>query len=241
MPSPGVFLLTDLNNNCVKLMDVTTRNVTSRLQLPGTPWDVCALPDDQAAVTLRDKSMIHLLSTKGGQMLRKKEIKVSSNGRGIGYYNNRLYVSYESNPRIEVMTLDGHIIRTFQTDDGRQTFQRSLYLTVSASSPPTLYVSDSNAHAVLQLSLDGKVLREYSNKKLELPQSVVAVGPGQLLVCGPTSHNVMLLAERDGKMTKVLGPKDGLKFPYSMSFCPNTRTIVVGMFRNDSLKVFNAD
>ncbi|XP_052816291.1 uncharacterized protein LOC128242905 [Mya arenaria] len=239
--SPGLFLLADFDNYCAKLVDVNTRTVTFILQLPDKPWDVCVLPDDQAAVTLPDTSMIQLLSTKGGKLSCGKEIEVSSYGRGIAYYNNRLYVSYIANPRIEVMTLDGYILSIFQTVDGRQTFQCPYYLTVSASTPPTLYLSDRGTHTVLQLSLDGKALREYSDKKLKHLESVVAVGPGQLLVCGYGSHNVMLLTERDGKMTEILGHKDGLAKPYSASFCPQTRTLVVGMYGNDSLKVFNVN
>ncbi|XP_052771584.1 uncharacterized protein LOC128211170 [Mya arenaria] len=239
--SPGLFILTDFGNECVKLMNVNSRTVSSRLKLPGTPWDVCVLPGDQAAVTLSDNSIIHLLSTKGGQLSCGKKIKISSWCRGIGYYNNRFYVSYVSNPRIEVMTLDGHIISTFQTEDRRQLFQKPTYLTVSASTPPTMYVSDFHAQAVLQLSLDGKVLKKYRDKKLNYPESVVEVEPGQLLVCGGSGHNVVLLTESDGKMAEILGQNDELAYPYSVAFCPYTRTIVVGMLRTDSLKVFNAN
>ncbi|XP_052817863.1 E3 ubiquitin-protein ligase TRIM71-like [Mya arenaria] len=238
--SSGLLLLADRNNKNVKLVSIPARTITSNLQVPGRPWDVCVLPGDKAAVTLPHNSMIQLLSTKGGQLSCEKEIKVSPNCRGIAFYNNRLYVSYGSNPRIEVMTLDGHIISTFQTDDGRKLFQAPYYLTVSALTPPTLYVSDSTSHTVLQLSLEGKVLREYQDKQLILTESVVEVGPGQFLVCGRNSNNVMLLKERDGKMTEILGQKDGLSVPYSVTFCPHTRTIIVGMLNNDSLKVFNA-
>ncbi|XP_052816147.1 E3 ubiquitin-protein ligase TRIM71-like isoform X3 [Mya arenaria] len=238
--SPGLLLLADLKNYCVKLVDLSNRTVTSRLQLPGQPLDVCVLADDQAAVTIFKKSMIQLLSTKGGQLSRGKEIKVSPECRGITSYNNRLYVLYASNPRIEVMTLDGHILSTFQTDDGRQLFKEPYYPTVSASTPPTLYVSDVGTNTVLQLSLDGKVMREYRDKQLIRPESVVEVGPGQIIVCGRDSHNVLLLTERDGKMTEILGQKDGLTQPFSVTFCPHTRAIVVGMRDNNSLKVFNA-
>ncbi|XP_052818175.1 uncharacterized protein LOC128244199 [Mya arenaria] len=239
--SPGLFLLADCENNCVKLVDVSSRTVTARLQLPGRPWDVCVLADDQAAVTFTNIYMIQLLLTKGGQLSRGKEIKVSPECCGITSYDNRLYVLYQSYPRIEVMTLEGHIISTFQTDDGRQLVQAPYYLTVSASTPATLYVSDIDANTVLQLSLDGKVLREYRDKQLTCPMSMVEVGPGQMLVCGKGSNNVMLLMETDGKMAEILGRKDGLTKPYSVTFCPHTRAIVVGMFRRDSLKVFNAN
>ncbi|XP_052818178.1 uncharacterized protein LOC128244201 [Mya arenaria] len=238
--SPGLFLLADCNNNCVKLVDVSSRTVTARLQLPGQPWDVCVLADDQAAVTFAINSMIQLLSTKGGQLTRGKEIKVSPKCRGITSYNNRLYVFYKSNPRIEVMTLDGHIISAFHKDDGRQFFQAPYYLTVSASILPTLYVSDSDTNTGLQLSLDGKVLREYRDKQLIRPESVVEVGPGQIIVCGRDIHNVLLLSERYGKMTEILGQKDGLTKPFFVTFCPHTRAIVVGMRDNNSLNVFNA-
>ncbi|XP_052776760.1 uncharacterized protein LOC128214376 [Mya arenaria] len=239
--SPGLFLLADCYNYCVKLVDISTCTVTSRLQLPGMPWDVCVLHDDQAAVTLQILNIIQLLSIKGGQLSCGKEIKVSSGCLGIAFNNNRLYVSYKQTPRVEVMTLDGHIISTFQTDDRRQLFKAPCYLTVSASTPPTLCVSDSTANTVLQLTLDGKVLRKYQDIRLIHPKAVVKVGPGQLLVCGSTSHNVMLLTERDGKMAEILGKKNGLTNPFSVSFCPHTRAIVVGMEINDSLKVFNAN
>ncbi|XP_052818300.1 uncharacterized protein LOC128244325 [Mya arenaria] len=238
--SPGFFILTDFHNNCAKLVDVTSRTVTSRIELNVRPWDVCVLDADQAAVTLPYISIIQLLSTKGGQLSRGKKIKVANECRGIAYYNNRLYVSYVSNPRIEVMTLDGNIISTIQTDDGRQPFKKPLNLTVTTSTPLTLYVSDCNAHTVLQLSLEGKVLRENRNKKLEYPMSVVQVGPGQLLVCGRDSLNVMLLTEKDGKMAEILEQKEGLIHPFSVSFCPHERAIVVGILNSDSLKVFKA-
>ncbi|XP_052818113.1 E3 ubiquitin-protein ligase TRIM71-like [Mya arenaria] len=235
--SSGLLLLADWNNNNAKLVNVPARTVTSRLQLPGQPWDVCVLHDDQAAVTLPNKSMIQLMSTKRGQLSCGKEIKVSPDCRGIAFYNSRLYVSYPPNSRIEMMTLDGHIISTFQTDDGRQLFQAPYYLTVSALTQPTLYVSDLTAHTVLQLSLDGNVLYEYRDEQFICPQSVVEVGPGQFLMCGGGSHNVMLLTEKDGNMTEVLRQKDGLNKPYSVNFCPHTRTIVVGMYDNNSMKV----
>ncbi|XP_052818239.1 uncharacterized protein LOC128244261 [Mya arenaria] len=240
--STGLFLLTDYNNNSVKLVDLTYRTVTSRLQLPGRSWDVCVLPGGQAAVTLPNNSMIQLMSTTGGQLSCGKKIKMSSKCCGIAYYNNILYVSFISNPRIEAITLDGHIISTFQKDDGKQLFQSPHYLTVSASSPPTLYVSGQyQIHTVHQLSLDGKALREYSDKKLEYPKSVVAVGPGQLLVCGYGSHNVMLLTEWDGKMAEILGQKDVMTNPYYVSFCPHKLAIIVGMYKGDYLKVFKAN
>ncbi|XP_052817876.1 E3 ubiquitin-protein ligase TRIM71-like [Mya arenaria] len=239
--SSGLLLLADMNNENVKLVSIPTRKVTSRLQLPGKTWDVCVLPGDQAAVTLPNNLMIQLMFTKRGELTCGKKINVSSECYGIAFYNNRLYVSYGSKPRIEVMTLDGHIISTFQTDDGRQLFQAPYYLTVSASTPPTLYVSDLSAHTVLQLSLDGKVLYEYRNKQFTCPKSVVEVGPGQLLVCGQGSYSVMLLKERDGKMTEILKYKDGQNGPWSVAFCPHTRAIIVGMFDNNSLKVFNSN
>ncbi|XP_052817694.1 uncharacterized protein LOC128243788 [Mya arenaria] len=239
--SPGLFLLPDRANHSVKLVDVTTRTVTSHLKLPCAPWAVCALPDDQAAVTLPFKCMIQLLSTQGGQLSCEKEIKVSSGCCGIAYYNNRLYVSYKSNPRIIVVTLDGQIVKTFQRDDGKQLFKAPYSLTVSSSTPPTLYVSDLTAHKVLQLSLDGTLLRKYRDDQLINPRSIVEVGPGQLLVCGQGSNNVMLLTEKDGKMAEILGHREGLPNPYTLAFCSHIRAIVVGMYSNDSQKVFNAN
>ncbi|XP_052816748.1 E3 ubiquitin-protein ligase TRIM71-like [Mya arenaria] len=236
----GLLLLADYGNICAKLVDANNRIATYRLQLPGEPWDVCVLPDDKAAVTLPYKSIIQLLSTKERQLSCEKEIKVSGECFGIAFYNNRLYVSYISNPRIEVMTLDGHIINTFQKNDEKKHFTTPFFLILSPSTSPTLYVSDYSADRVFQLSLDGKVLREFRDKQLIRPVSVLEDGPGQKLVSGQGSHNVMLLNERGNKMTEVLGQKDGLFNPTSISFNPHTRAIVIGMDKKDQLKVFRA-
>ncbi|XP_052817432.1 uncharacterized protein LOC128243603 [Mya arenaria] len=240
MLSPGLLLMTDRYNNSVKLVDVTTRAITSQLQLPDRPWDVCAIPDDQAAVTLPAKSMIQLFSSKGCQLSYGKQINVSCDCHGIVFMNNKLYVSYITNPRIEVMTIDGQIVTKFKNRIWKQLFRKPYYLTMSASTPPTIYVSDNGSNSVLQLSLDGKVLREYRDKQLRSPMSVVKVWPGHLLVCGEISLNLMLLTEGDGKMTEILRKIDGLSKPYSVAFCPHTRCLLVGMGSYDSLKVFKA-
>ncbi|XP_052818168.1 E3 ubiquitin-protein ligase TRIM71-like [Mya arenaria] len=156
--SPGLILLAHKGNQSVKLLDVTAYSVRSCLQFQGQPWDVCVLPDDKAAVTIPEKAIVQLLSTK------RRELTPN-------------------------------------------------YLTVSAFTQPTLYVSDYNSNTVLQLSMDGEVLREYQNEQLKGPMSVVAVGFGQLFVCGGDSNNVMLLTERDGNMVEILGEKNGLMKP----------------------------
>ncbi|XP_052815909.1 uncharacterized protein LOC128242695 [Mya arenaria] len=232
--SPGLFLMADRANSSVKLVDLTIRIVTSSLQLQGWPWDLCVLPDDQAAVTLPDKSIVQLLSTKGGQLSLVKELKVSDSCHVIAFYNNQLYLSYCTNePRIEVMTMDGVSEKEFQNDRGNQLFQSPYHLTMSALSPPNLYVPDYITDTVFELSLDGKVVREYQDKHLVKPLSVVAVSPDLLLVCGRNSHNVMKLSETDGSIQELLGEKDGLSQPYSVAFCPHKRTVIVGMYPNN--------
>ncbi|XP_052819104.1 uncharacterized protein LOC128244973 [Mya arenaria] len=240
MLTPGLLLLADYYNHSVKLVNLNARIVTSCLQLPGQPYGVCVITEDQAAVTLKYKSMIQLVSTKAGQLSCGGIIEVSDTCHGIAFYNNRIYISYTSYPRIEVRSIDGCMISTLQIDDGKQLFRLPYCITVSSFKQPSLYVPDALDNTVLQMSLDGKVLRRYQDKQLNSPESVVEVGPGQLLVCGKGSNNVMLLTERDGKMIEILGGKDGLYQPYSVAFCPQTRCIVVGM-ENNLLKVYKSN
>ncbi|XP_052817530.1 uncharacterized protein LOC128243674 [Mya arenaria] len=254
--SPGLILIAHNGNQSVKLLDVTANSIRSRLQLPGQPWDVCVLPDNKAAVTIPEKAIVQLLkkSTKGGKLVLDRKIEVSDGCRGIAFYDNHLYISFIRYARIEVMTISGSIAKTIRTYMGQTSFQTPNYLTVSAFTQPTLYVSDYNSNTVLQLSMDMKVLREYQNEQLKGPMSVVAVGSGQLFVCGGDSNNVMLLTERDGNMVEILGEKDGLMKPslvtrllsyvigpqglYTATFCPRTRHILIGKGYSNTLKVF---
>ncbi|XP_052818162.1 uncharacterized protein LOC128244184 [Mya arenaria] len=255
--TPGLILLADNGNKMVKLLDVTARSVTSHLQLPGQPWDVCVLADDKAAVTIPEKAIVQLLTIKRAQLLLDMDIKVSNGCRGIAFHDDHFYMSYIIEARIEVMTTSGSIAKTIRTYMGQTPFQTPNYLTVSAFTQPTLYVSDYNSNTVLQLSMDGEVLREYQNEQLKGPMSVVAVGSGQLFVCGMDSNNVMLLTEKVGTMVEILGEKNGLLKPslltkilsflfrpqglYCVTFCPRTRYILSGKLCSNALKVFKID
>ncbi|XP_052800973.1 protein wech-like [Mya arenaria] len=60
------FLLVDCNNTSVKLVDTKSNKVVSQLKLSSSPWDLCLLPGDKAAVLclLRETYSLYQLRTK---------------------------------------------------------------------------------------------------------------------------------------------------------------------------------
>ena len=79
---PNILLLTDLNNQCVKRVDIDTGAFTGYLSLPAFPWDITSLGLNQAAVTLSGIQIIQVISTKP-DLSRLRTITVDDDRRGI--------------------------------------------------------------------------------------------------------------------------------------------------------------
>ncbi|XP_052759872.1 uncharacterized protein LOC128202774 [Mya arenaria] len=233
---PGIFLLADLNNLCLKTLDLKTATIMDRLSLDGEPWGACLLPGDRAAVTLpgETQSKIQFIST-GNALETDKCITVSAWCKGITHDDAKLYLTFTGSlPRLEVRTLSGDVLQTINNTTLRQSvFHDPQYLTTSHDDISTIYVSDNDSHTVVQLSLQGELLQIFSDQDLIRPCGLVDVGGGQVLVCSHDTDNVMAINVLDGIKRNMLK----FRGPYSVAYCPSYNSVVIGGFR-DQMPVY---
>ncbi|XP_052759870.1 uncharacterized protein LOC128202772 [Mya arenaria] len=231
---PGILLLADYDNQCVKTVDLTTGNRMERLSLDGHPWDVCVLPGNKAAVTLTGKiySMVQFITTWNG-LETDKCIKMSGWCRGIAHSDGRLYLTFtDKSPRIEVRTVNEEHLLTINNTVQQAVFDFPHYSTISQDDVNTIYVSNRCNHTVVKLSLKGELLHTFSHKEMSGPHGLVDVGGDQIIVCCFSSSTVMVISGRDGKMKTMLENDDGIMFPYTAAYCQTQNKLVVGGIDN---------
>lgn len=179
----------DWQNSNVKLLHTKRREIKGNISLP-SPWDLACLPDNRLAVTLVCSKKIQFLSTKDEELAISHTISVDGSCRGIAYSKNRLYVTYENDPKVEIMTLEGKVLHSFKYDHSGW----PLYVALS-NDESFMYVSDSSARSVIKLSaFDGKVIATYTDDDLKYPKKLAVCKDGSVLVCNPAQSNLHLIS-----------------------------------------------
>ena len=209
------------NKKYAVIFDEVKLNILSHVEFEGQPADVTQLDNDNDfAVTI--PNCIHFFHTTKQKTSIEEQRKMKVNGfcQGIDYSDDKLFVSYPwgETPKIEVMSLQGDVLRCISTDkSGNPLFQRPRYLTAYSD---YIYVSDSEANAVLQLTLQGEVVNTYTDKDLTNPGGICATGDGCLLICGTLSYNIHLITTDCKKIGLALKPfEESVCWPQSVCFC----------------------
>jgi len=229
-------VLCDCNNKSVKLLDLESGHLVSSLRLSSPPWDVCAIPGQQVAVTLPDEGKIQVVSTQR-QLTLTTRIKTRQGCRGIRYWQDTLIVTF-SEGTVLVIDLKGNVVMEMDnTNAGYLLFKCPLYVTVDYKGS-TLYVSDGVKNTITKMDLTLKVVATIKNKTIRAPHGMFPLDDHHLLVCSFGSHNVVLLNTETQEERVVLGPGQGILWPRCVSYSAELGKLYVTCYRCDSVKVF---
>ncbi|XP_052781549.1 E3 ubiquitin-protein ligase TRIM33-like [Mya arenaria] len=240
-------ILVDHNNHSLKLVDTKNKKLVSQVKLPGVPWDLCHLPGNRTAVTLPGLKKIQFVSTQGNVTLQDV-VKVDGQCHGIDFCDDNLIVCFADPGKVVLMDMKGKVKKSADKDSsGEPLFQYPYHLTVTRESqnPPVIYVSDRGTNTITKLSISLEVLHTYQDPILEFPRGLTAVGDNQLLVCGRDSNNILLLDTLTGKITQLLGKKEGIESLYSVAYCSQKKMMFVTCWHRNRpefenfVKVFN--
>ncbi|XP_052269860.1 E3 ubiquitin/ISG15 ligase TRIM25-like isoform X2 [Dreissena polymorpha] len=233
----GELLLTDQNNNTVKLMDQTYK-VVAQCVLPLQPWSMCSIDSSRVAVSYGwDKYRgsgrgnyheVHFIRVINGQLIKGRILKLHRYCIGIAHQDGNLYIT--DGRALYLYTLDGSLVREMYKDT-------SSYNTVTscAVSPDgdRIYVFNNSKQLVI-LSRDGTVISTLTDISLKSPSDVIpglhVTDLGQVLVCG-FSTDTIVQVDRDGRqrLAEVVTAIDGVARPTSVYYSKNTGSIIVGM------------
>ncbi|XP_053408503.1 uncharacterized protein LOC123559632 [Mercenaria mercenaria] len=209
--TPGLLIITDWDNNAVKMVNTRSQSVTDQLQLDDKSWDVTSVTSTELAVTLPDKQNIQFISVCSNKLKMKQTLKVDGECYGISCCQGKLVVSFLYPAKLQILDTNGTILTTVR---GKNIFSNPIYVTTNTNS---IYVSDCEKKTITRLNWQGEVIGSYGGKTG--PSGITLSNDGTVLVCDST-RNVIEEIAGDCSTGKVV-LKD-LNRPHALCWCAET-------------------
>ncbi|XP_060554677.1 E3 ubiquitin-protein ligase TRIM71-like [Ruditapes philippinarum] len=231
--SSDALLCVDKKNNSVKVVDIKQKCISSQILLNSGPWDITFVATDQIAVTLPGIGKICFLSVTDKKLTSIREIKVNGECRGIAHYQNTLVVSFVGPPKLQILTLDGVVVRNITA--GTLGWPGCVEVNVCGSS---FFVSDFYNSSLMKFSFDGKLLATYQDESFKYPRSFTVCEDGSVLVCS-SGNNTLHLVSQDCRKIKIL-PIEKNRFDRLQSVCFNeaSSTLYLSNYSGNSILVY---
>jgi len=221
----------------VMLVDSQTGGTVAQVTLPANPYRVCMWDNNTAIVTLKGQK-VQFININGDSLKMGQSFSVNGDVCGVGRSGDRLVVSYESPPGLEVLSMDGRVMHTFSNQAaGRDVFKSPVFITTITDG--MVYVSDADNSTVTQLDMSLRVTRTFSDPMLQAPRGIISVSADQVLVCSLGNHRILLLCPSTGVFTSILGQQDGIQKPHSLTYSPSQRKLYVVSGGAKTIQVFH--
>ncbi|XP_045196934.2 uncharacterized protein LOC123551800 [Mercenaria mercenaria] len=216
--SDGSLLLTDFNNNKLKYVDISTATVMDHLDLCAKPHAVCQVSDNEAAVSLVNKT-IQFVSL-GYKMATTRQLKLNHRCFGLAYKNGRMFIS-DFSSTVYIYGMTGTMLNKITADrSGNEIFSCSRHISLSANID-RVYIADEE-NGLITLDTQGNYVSTFTDPDGVLPWAICTDGKGNIFVCG--SSNIVQISEESGRKLGVL--KD-MMVSLSASFDPQQNKLAL--------------
>ncbi|XP_060568781.1 uncharacterized protein LOC132727327 [Ruditapes philippinarum] len=212
--TPDLLIITDCNNNAVKMVDTSSQSVSDQLQLDNEPWDITTVTSTELAVTLPDKQTIQFISISSNKLIKKHTVKVGGDCYGVSCYQGKLVVSLLYPAKLQILDMNGTILTTI---DGKNIFKNPWYIIYNRSS---IYVSDCYRKTVTILNWQGDAMGSYSG--MSDPRGMSLSDDGTVFLCD-MDRNVIEEISGDCSTGKVV--LQDLKRPQAVCWCRETKKL----------------
>ncbi|XP_053399922.1 uncharacterized protein LOC128557135 [Mercenaria mercenaria] len=252
IPSENHLLVADYNNSAILYFQNLQDNKDSFTlhKMSSGPWDMTATDENKVAVTFPDQGQFKIINIsklkhrrlsplkpllKSEEILA--EIKVGKSCHGITNCEGTLIVSYINPAKIQIMDMNGYILKTFDKDyTNKPLFSSPMHIALDTENT-ILYVSDSEKNTITGMTIDGKVKSIYKPKPLFRPTQIATDGSGTPFVCGHKSNNIHVLSSEKLHMD-ILVQGRGILQPTSLAYCKTNNKLFVGMTTSQVIRVF---
>ncbi|XP_060559951.1 E3 ubiquitin-protein ligase TRIM71-like [Ruditapes philippinarum] len=225
--TPDLLIITDCNNNAVKMVDTSSQSVSDQLQLDDGPLDITTVTSTVLAVTLPDIHTIEFISISLNKLIKKHTMKVDGNCNGISCYQGKLVVSFYNPTKLQILDMNGTILSTI---DGKNIFESPNHVTCNRSS---IYVSDWYMKTVTRLNWQGDVIDSYGASSQ--PRGMSLSDDGTVFVCD-RARNV--IEEISGDCSTGMNVLENLNYPYTVCWCGETKKLYYSCCRTDEIDNF---
>ena len=229
--SKGKVLLCDFYNYSVKLLD-SDMSVKKSLKVSYPPDKVAVVSENEAIINFNETSNLQYIYTHPDLKLGEK-ITLQAECYGLQVVNDEIYtVCHKDSGNDEIWRLDraGNIMSKIVLTQSSSGWSCYLGLCLAGSSP-RVYLTDWSNSRVACFQLDGKMVYQYEDTKLRNPNGIYVDSAGNSIVCGYTSHNVVVITADGKKHGELLTSKD-ISYPYCIDYRPEDNTLIVGCWNN---------
>ncbi|XP_053405815.1 uncharacterized protein LOC123566449 [Mercenaria mercenaria] len=209
--TPDLLIITDRNNEAVKMVNTRNKSVTDQLQLDTVVSKVTSVTSTELAVTLPDKQSIQFISVSSNKLEKKQTLKVDGECYGFSCCQGKFVVSFQYPAKLLILDTNGTILTTVR---GGNIFRNPVYVTTNTNS---IYVSDRNMVTITRLNWQGEVTGSYDGTSE--PRGITLSDDGTVFVCD-WERNVIEEIAGDCSTGKVV-LKD-LSSPCSVCWCAET-------------------
>ena len=239
LPS-GQLILCDQKNKKIKLLDENLQMKES-IDLPGTPRDIAVVNQHQMIVTFLWRQYLQFIQVTPSLALgHTVDLGMECNGVAVSCESIYISFSVSGEGKIGIYDLNGKmkcIIDQYNGKDGKVLIKYPWYIAVS--NDEKIFVSgvdaQSSTRTVYCLESSGNVLYTVSNPLFKDCSGISVDENENLLVCDVVSHKVFLITKDGKEVREFLTEKDGLSFPWTISFRRSDGTLVVGGYHNNIL------
>ena len=228
-------LVANHSKKCVQLVDSRKGGVLSEVQLQDEPGSMCLTGRNTAAVTMTGKK-IQMVQVKDNTLTLGRVLTVSKDIRGITSRGNTLVVSYDSPPWLEVISMEGKILRQFHMTGKTQHFESPFFMCTTPGE--TILISDIGTGTITKVDESLNILQTFTSPLLKYPRGITAVTEDQILVCSSKNHSILLLQPSTNTMSILLGRDDGIWSIHSMAYCPGQKKVYVANRNTDTIQVY---
>ncbi|XP_053401727.1 uncharacterized protein LOC128557719 [Mercenaria mercenaria] len=230
----GSLLLADSKNNKLKYLDVSTDTIINDLDLEAEPTAVCLTSEQEAAVSLNNKT-IQFVSL-GDKMATTRKLKMGHNCYGLAFYDGKFFISNEDET-VYIHDINGTMLHKVTADQsGNPIFSDIKHVSVGTNRD-RVYVTDNDT-GVITLDIQGNYLSTFTDPDLVYPQGVCTDKRGNILVSGYGSSNIVQISE-DSK-TKIGILKTEI-YPLSVCFDPYQNRLVVTHNESNTIEVYELE
>ena len=239
LPS-GQLILCDCDNKKLKLLEENLQ-MKECIDVPGRPWDVAPVNQHQVIVTFPARQYLQFIQVTPSLALGHT-VDLGMECRGVTVSRESIYILFSVSGRgnIGIYDLTGkkkRIIDPYNGKDGKVLIEYPYYIAVS--NDEKIFVSgydvQSSTRTVYCLESSGNVLYTVSNPLLKDCCGMSVDENENLLVCDLDSQKVFLITKDGKEVREFLTVKDGILYPYTVSFRRSDGTLVVGGSHNNIL------
>jgi len=168
---------------------------------------------------------IQMIQVKDKALTMGRELTASETICGLTSSRNSLVVAYDSQPWLEVISMDGTVLHQLDKSGTSQHFKYPYFMCTTQNG--SVFVSDIDTDTITKVDNQFNMLQTFTSPLLDIPCGIIAVTEDQILVCSNNNHSIVLLQPSSNTMSTLLGEDDGIEEPHNLTYCPDLKKVYV--------------